>query len=184
MLTIRAFIFLMMITMSSSLLAQRTKEDDYASAPAKKEKAAKKPFKDRLRLGGNISGSLGTNTFVQLNPMLGVQTTDWWVNGIGFNFMFGKRGSYSTSSYGPSIWSRATIKQSFLLQTELELLTINQNGSDGYHVKKTLPIWFIGGGIQKNGFSVLVLFNVLPNPYSPYVNPVIRVGGMFNLFRR
>jgi hypothetical protein len=182
----KAFIVSIFMVVSSLLLAQRTNEDDYvfSSSSAKKEKAAKQPFRERLQLGGNVSGSLGTYTFLQLNPMLGVKTTSWWTNGVGFNFMFGKRANFSNSSYGPSIWSRATIKQTFLLQTQLEQLTINYRVNNQEALKTTLPIWFIGGGIQKNGFSVLVLFNVLPNPYSPYVNPVIRVGGMFNLFRQ
>ncbi len=182
----KALVFFLVVIVSSSLFAQKTKEDDYASSPSstKKEKAAKKPFKDRLRLGGNLSGSLGTYTFLQINPMLGVQTTDWWTNGVGFNFMFARGNNFSSSSYGPSIWSRASIKQIVLFQTELESLTINQKASDGNGFKRTLPIWFVGGGIQKNGFSVLVLFNVLPSPYFPYINPVIRVGGMFGLFGR
>lgn len=176
-LTISCFLFL------SAASAQKTTEEDYTSG-SEKIKTEKSPgsFRERLTFGGNLGGYFGQNTFVQINPMIGYKMNDWWVNGIGLNYMYFSQGPYNASIYGASIWSRAYIAQKFMIHTEFE----NLNMPRYINVKsdrENVPVWLIGAGIQTNGIGILVMFDAIGDPRSPYTSPIIRIGGMFGIGR-
>lgn len=173
----------LLLLLQGIVYCQKTSDDEYA--PSKLQvgkKEEKPPFKDRLTYGGNLGGYFGVNSFFQVNPMIGYKMNDWWVNGIGINYMYFSQGPYSASIYGASVWSRAYIAQQFLIHTEFENLNvpryINVDGG-----RENVPIWLVGAGIQTNGFGVMVLYDVIGDPRSPYSTPVFRIGGMFGIGR-
>jgi hypothetical protein len=163
--------------------AQQTSEDEYVSKDKKEdtEKKETKPFKDRLVFGGNLGGAFGTYSYFQVNPMVGYKLTDWWVSGIGFNYIYSGSRGYSQNIYGPSVWSRAYVFESIVLHTELEYLTMNFQSPRGDSYTNNAPVWLVGAGYQSTGqvrFGFLVLFDLLQDPRSPYSNPIFRVGGL------
>lgn len=168
---------------ATSVFSQRTAEDEYVESQKKSEtQNTKKPFKDRLVFGGNLGGSFGTYSYFQINPMVGYKVTDWWVNGIGFNYIYSGSRGYSQNTYGPSVWSRAYIYKSIMLHSEFEYLTMNFRNPYGEKFNGNAPVWLAGGGYQNTAggfrFGILVLFDLIQNYNSPYANPIIRVGGM------
>jgi len=174
---------LLLCSLSITALSQKTTEEEYVEAEKKKEVSKdKKPIKDRLVFGGNLGGSLGTFSYFQINPMVGYKTTERWVNGIGFNYIYSGSRGYTQNIYGPSIWSRAYVYQGVMLHTEFEYLTLNLRAPNGATFNANAPVWLVGGGYQTTGngvgFGILVLFDLLQDPNSPYINPIFRVGGM------
>jgi len=164
-------------------LSQKTTDEEYAP-PQKTEdkKKDKGEFKDRLTYGGNLGGYFGVNSFVQVNPMIGYKMNDWWVNGIGVNYMYFSQGPNNASIYGASVWSRAYIARQFFIHTELENLNLPRfNNFDSG--RENVPVWLIGAGIQSNGFGIMVLYDIIGDPRSPYSTPVFRIGGMFGIGR-
>jgi hypothetical protein len=165
---------------SQGLSAQKTQEEDYANGKTKKPKPTV-PFREKLVFGGNLGGYFGARSYVQLNPMVGYKTTDWWVNGVGFNYIYASNGSVRQNVYGPSIWTRAYIRHTFILHSELEYLKVNAKSPFGeFHAD--VPVWLVGAGIQTSGsgigISAMVLYDVIQDKNSPYSTPIIRIGGL------
>jgi hypothetical protein len=163
--------------------AQKTAEEDYASASSKKENVQPKtPFRDRLVFGGNFGGAFGTTTFFQVNPMIGYRTTDWWVNGIGLNYFYFSQGGIAQSNYGASLWSRAYIAKTFIAHTEFEMLRREAADSFGNSFSVNVPVWLVGAGYNSGGrfgLSAMIMYDLIQDPNSPYSNPIFRVGGLF-----
>ncbi len=184
--TMNVYRFLLLITIllcgANTAFAQRTEEDEYVESEKKEETQTKIPFKKRLVFGGNLGGSFGTYSYFQINPMVGYKTTDWWVNGIGVNYIYSGSRGYSQHVYGASVWSRAYIYKSIMLHTEYEYLTMNLRTPYGETFSANAPVWLVGGGYQNTaggiGFGVLILFDLIQHYNSPYANPIIRIGGM------
>jgi hypothetical protein len=168
----------------SNLFGQKTEEDDYASTDKKSatDKKIKTPFRERLVYGGNLGGYFGTVSFVQINPMVGYKTTDWWVNGIGLNYIYSAGGGVRQSVFGASVWSRAYIYQSFLLHTEFEQLRRTATDQFGGSYAANVPVWLVGAGYQERagglGLSFMVLYDLIQDPDSPYSSPIFRIGGI------
>jgi|GEM_PF-386201 hypothetical protein len=164
--------------------AQKT-EDDYATdkSNSTKQEKPKPPFRDRLVFGGNLGGYFGNQTFVQINPMVGYKTTDWWINGVGVNYMYVSSRNYSQSVYGASVWSRAYAFKSIFAQTEFEMLKLTARNPLNETFRANVPVWFVGGGYQSTGqgfgLSIMMLYDVIQDPNSPYNTPVFRIGGLF-----
>lgn len=165
-------------------LAQRTTEEEYVESEKKKDSSERKtPFKDRLVFGGNLGGSFGSVSYFQVNPMVGYKTTDWWVNGVGLNYIYAGSRGYTQNIYGASVWSRAYVLENVMLHTEYEYLTMNLRAPNGESYSANAPVWLVGAGYQSNGngfgLSFMLLYDLIQDPNSPYSNPIIRVGGMF-----
>ncbi|MBX7052894.1 MAG: hypothetical protein K1X54_12720 [Flavobacteriales bacterium] len=160
-------------------VCQKTTDEDYATSSGQNKPKQKEPFGQRIVYGGNIGGYLGTITFLQLNPMVGYRVTDWFVPGIGANYMYAKSQGISQSIYGASAWMRLYPFQNFFAHTEYEYLSLKASDSYGHSFRANVPVLLVGAGYQDNGLGLMVLFDLIGDPYSPYSTPVIRVGGLF-----
>lgn len=161
--------------------AQQSGDDDYVPTAKQAEPAKATSFKDRLVFGGNLGGAIGTYSYFQVNPMVGYKLTDWWVSGVGFNYIYSGSRGYSQHIYGPSVWSRAYMFENILVHTEFEYLTMNFQTPHGDGYTNNAPVWLVGAGYQNSGpvrFGILVLFDLIQDPRSPYSNPIFRVGGL------
>ncbi len=163
--------------------AQKTSEEDYASASTKKENTQPKtPFRNRLVFGGNLGGFIGNPTYLMANPMIGYRTTDWWVNGVGLNLTYISSNGYKETIYGGSVWSRAYILKTLIAHTEFELLRREAADQFGNTAAVNVPVWLVGAGYNSGGrigFSAMVMYDLIQDPNSPYSNPIFRIGGLF-----
>lgn len=155
--------------------------------------AAKGKFIDRLFTGGNLGLQFGTETIVDLSPIIGYKVTDKFVTGIGLKYQYYRykynkqTPAFETSTYGGSIFSRYYILDNIYIHAEYEVLnlaTIYMYPNTGY-VFEGDRIWIgsllAGAGYRqsiggRSSFNIMILYNFNETIYTPYTNPVIRVG--------
>lgn len=146
--------------------------------------APKPGFWDHIFTGGNFGLQFGTQTIVELAPQLGYKFTDNFAAGIGIKYLYYKINNsyynYSTNIYGGSVFARHIIFDELFVHAEVEML--NLEVPDLYRfVRRDVTSVFLGGGYRQmigenSSVNFLVLYNVNETLYSPYRNPIIRVG--------
>jgi hypothetical protein len=149
----------------------------------------KKTFRDRIYVGGGFGGQFGNQyTYIDVSPIVGYYITDRWSAGVGFTFQYfqSKLYDYSTSIYGPKAFTRydfLTISSLHLFaHAEFEYLFLKyREDLMSEPTQVTSPNLLLGGGASyslggKASAYAMILYNVLQNKYTPYSNPVIRVG--------
>lgn len=146
----------------------------------------------RLFFGGGIGGGYSTyNSYIQIAPVVGYRITpkvqigtnltylhQWFKNFAG--------NKYNSSIYGGSLFLRYIFWKFLYAQTEYEILSVPDYYSTDANARRTVNSLFAGlGFIQplsgRSFFTVSVLYNFLDDKYSPYENPLIRVGFGFGL---
>ena len=154
-----------------------------------KLKSDKIPFKDRIYFGGNLGLQFGTQTYIDISPLVGYKLTETVSAGVGITYIYYKYkdsyNTYSTSIYGSRVFGRYLFTNNLFAHAEVELLNMelyDVNINDYY--RKNIISPFVGGGyIQRfsnnAGLYLLLLFNLNDSAESPYTNPIIRIG--FNL---
>jgi hypothetical protein len=182
----RALLFIgLLILPAISLFAQDTIKHQ------RKEK--NHDFIDRIDFGGYFGMQFGTVTIIDVSPMASYRVTDKFHVGLGLTYMYYKdtyyTPDYSASSYGVNIFSRYFIWRDLFAHVEYAPLYVNyydyyDNGSGGYYrVKKAAWAhdFLVGGGYrqvigEKAYMSLMVLWNLNETYFSPYRNPIIRIG--------
>lgn len=146
----------------------------------------------RVFVGGNFGGGFSTyNSYIQITPVLGYELTSkiqigsrltyihqWYQDGYG--------NKYNSNIYGGSLFLRYFFWKSLYVQTEYEILSVPDHDTADTNATRTVKNMFAGlGFIQYIGASAFVtesvLYNFLDSQYSPYHNPLIRVGFGFYL---
>jgi hypothetical protein len=151
------------------------------SKKAKNEKEEEKgKFKDKLTFGGNIGAFFGTNTFINVNPLVGYKVTEKWVAGLGVNYIYYNNIGFQGSLLGKSIWSRYYLLENIFAHTEFEAIRYTQSSLAELN-KRNVNVALVGLGYQSNYFGISVMYDLIQDPYSPYSSPLIRVGGMFGI---
>ncbi len=191
-------VFVLSITLTSTF----AQDDDFHPPNYKKSKSLdkksskeKRPDKgnfswDRVFTGGNLGLNFGTETYVSVNPTIGYRLTDKFLVGTNLTYTYynDRFLNYQTSSYGAGLFSRYLIFESIFAHAEYEVLNFEPAfiSSNGLFIlpRRWVPSFFVGGGYrqrigERSSFNILLLFNVLDNQYSPYRNPVVRMG--FNI---
>ena len=146
-------------------------------------------FSDRLFFGGSFGLQFGSYTYVDVSPLAGYRITDRLSAGLGITYIYYKVKDavyniyYSTNVYGGSIFSRYLITNELFAHAELEMLSLEvydiYKGNIG---RQTVPSLLLGGGYRMpmgntSSISILVLMEVLEDPYTPYkTNPVVSIG--------
>lgn len=146
-------------------------------------------FSDRLFFGGNFGLQFGDYTYININPLAGYKITDKFSAGLSITYIYYKVNDdyygydYSTNVYGGSIFSRYLLFENLFAHAELEMLNMEVydyfNNPKG---RQTVPSLLLGAGYRmpmgmNSSFSIMALFEVLEDPYSPYqANPIIRIG--------
>jgi hypothetical protein len=161
-------------------------------------------FRQRLFFGGDLGLSFGTNTYINLAPVVGYRITNRLSAGLGPIYIFEKYKYYDiqTSSYGgKAIMSFAVIRNvsdylnigigDILLHAENEIINLQKMeyvATTGriYALDERLWIDNLLAGIGLNfpfndraGINIYALWDITRNEYSPYSNPVIRIGFYF-----
>jgi len=150
------------------------------------------PFKDRIFIGGNLGLQFGSATYIDISPLVGYKITEKLQAGIGVTYIYYKvkdtyyNYAYETSIYGGRLFSRYYFLDNVFGHGELEVLNmevpqdIAGTGNFDY-VRDNITSVMVGGGyaqpIGSNAALVLmVLWNLTEEQYSPYQNPIFRIG--------
>ena len=163
-----------------------------------------------LFTGGSVSFGLGFSSYNKsflagINPHFGYTFAKWIDAAFVINFQYySARGIYNdkyrSTTYGPGIFTRIYPVRFLFIQAQPEYNFIKQKyiPVSGTSLKDNLRVTslLLGAGYtssrsDKNSFTYLsILFDVLKNPYSPYVDgygriiPVIRAGINIGLNRK
>jgi len=162
------------------------------------------PVRQRLFFGGDLGLSFGTNTYIHLAPIVGYRITDRLSAGLGPIYIFEKSNyyDYQTSTYGgKALMSFAVIKNmdeymnigigQIMLHVENEFINMQKLdyvSSTGKVYARDERFWIdnllAGAGLNfpfgtNAGINIYVLWDITHNQYSPYTNPVIRLGFYF-----
>ncbi len=152
-------------------------------------KSSKKSKKqgNRFFFGGGIGGGYSTySSYIQITPIIGYRVTQKIQVGTRLTYMhqwfqdgFGKK--YNSNIYGGSLFVRYVFWKLLYVQTEYEMLNVPDYYAADANATRAVNSLFAGlGFMQSMGGSafltVSVMYNFLDDRYSPYSNPVIRIG--------
>jgi hypothetical protein len=179
-------IFSLVIFSSLTLHAQ-----DTIKSPPKLKKH--RDILSRMDFGGYLGAQFGSVTIIEVSPQASYRVTESFHAGLGFTYNYYKdtyyTPDYSASSYGCNIFGRYFIWQDLFAHVEYAPLYVNyyeyyDNGSGGYYRVKGAS-WahdfLIGGGYRqmigdRASMNLMLLWNVNESYFSPYRNPIIRIG--------
>lgn len=159
-------------------------------------------FSDRIFFGGNFGLQFGEITLIDVSPMVGYRITDKVATGISLSYKYyqNKKFFYNPYSnsfmemtsniYGASIFGRYYFVENLFAHAEYEYLIYSYdnyrpNSIGASYSKSTetvnVPGLFLGGGYRqpiggRTYFTITILYNIMESQYSPYSNPIIRVG--------
>jgi len=190
--TARLFLLLFLLALVTSIQAQyqNTSGQKREGEVQKKELKKKKRQKDYYPwlLGGMLGAGFSSySSYVQISPIIGYRITPAFHVGTRLTYIFNsyevspsRRESYH--DYGASIFTRYIFFKGLFAQVEYEALSYEYYDQN---INNKNRMWinslFIGAGYFMNmggrGFaSFAILFNVLEDKYTPYTNPIIRIG--------
>jgi hypothetical protein len=164
----------------------------------------KKSFGERLVFGGGLGAYFGSTTQVNIQPIIGYRITDKLTSGIGINYSFYKtlflvdtntilnhapsyaELAFKDNQWGGSLWSEYRIIPQAFLHAEYGFLNLsypqynyNERSIDG--IKHTATSFLVGGGYYQAvgnnaGMQISLLWDLVGDKYSPYQNPILRIG--------
>ncbi len=155
------------------------------------EQPKEKPsFKDKIFFGGGLGLQFGDITAIEVAPIIGYRITERFHAGIGLSYSYYKDKRYAIdldySTYSGSVFTRFFITESLFAQAEVEALNrevfTSLNPIESY--RKWIDSYLIGGGYfqqigQRSGAYLLILWNLNETEFTPYTNPVVRIGFSF-----
>jgi hypothetical protein len=173
--------------------------------PRQGEPKEKVRFSDRMVFGGDIGLSFGSITYIKLAPIVGYRLTERFTAGLGPIYIYERYKDYNleSSTYGGKVVASFTVFKgkenegplgigNILLHAENEALNIEpsygvNNGSWIYYYfgdRVWIDNLLLGGGILQTisgnfCISILILWDVTRNKYSPYSNPILKFGFYF-----
>jgi len=124
-------------------------------------------------LGGSFSNSGGS---FEISPLVGYKVTENFHVGSRLTYIYSKYYGKSYNDFGGSLFARQRFLNFLFAHVEYEILSV-----DGNDERHTINSLFVGGGLFQSmggrGFATIaMLYNVIDSPYSPYSNPIIRIG--------
>ena len=146
--------------------------------PTAKETTAaksKKNIKNNLFYGGYINLSFGSYTVIGIEPMIGYKLTPKFSAGVKLRYDYIQDDryakSYTTSTYGGSIFGRYLVTPKFYAQAEAASYNYELFPFDGD--REWVPFLFAGGGFiqplgERSWLNVQILFDVMQDEKSPY----------------
>ncbi len=148
-------------------------------------------FKERVYVGGSVSGWFGSTTYINLSPIVGIKINKKFSAGVGgtYNYFSQTYGvqKYTSTVYGSSVFGRYMITDNFFGQVEWDRLSVPDFTSPILHDRAWVQNLLIGGGYkqlftQRAGFVAMIFYNANQTPLSPYTNPIIQIGFNVSLY--
>jgi hypothetical protein len=153
----------------------------------------KRPFKDKLAYGGELSMFFGTTSYINISPFIGYRLNPDITMGIGPSYQYwsqrfaaGPNGVYRTNIYGGRAFIRHELGPKFFMHAEYEILNLQD-----YIVGRGLGrvnVEMAGAGVGYKSaiddfsyYYVMALFDFIQDPRSIYpLSPIVfKVGFMF-----
>ncbi|MEE9368699.1 MAG: hypothetical protein V3V05_07515 [Pontiella sp.] len=145
----------------------------------KKQPAAKpqSSIKNNIFYGGYINLSFGSYKVIGIEPMIGYTLTPKLSTGVKvkYNYIQDDRyaRSYTTSTYGGSIFARYRVTPKFYAQLEPATYSYESFHLNGTSERDWVPFFLMGGGFtqplgERSWLFIEVLFDVLQDNKSPY----------------
>ncbi len=142
-------------------------------------------FLDKVFVGGNVGFQFGTVTFAEVSPLIGYRITDKISAGIGVTYQYYryKDPNYQleTNVYGGRIFGRYFFTDYLFAHAEYEYL--NLEAYDFYPPRRVdVESVLVGGGYfqhingSNSGIFIMLLYNLTESLYTPYNNPIVRIG--------
>lgn len=140
-------------------------------------------FWDKFFIGGNMGLQFGTVTFADISPLVGYKFTEEISAGIGATYQYyhykDRYYDLETNVYGGRVFGRYNFTEYLFGHVEYEYL--NLEAFDFNRRRVDVGSLMAGGGylqrISDNaGIVAMVLFNFTESAYTPYSNPIFRVG--------
>ncbi len=149
-----------------------------------------RPWSERFFFGGNLGLQFGNLTYVDISPLVGYKITEKVHTGIGVTYIYYRYkdvfGQFETSIYGGRVFGRYYPLENLFAHAEYEALNLEVPSSPsggGYSdlVRTYINSVLVGGGYaqpigQNAAITLMVLFNLTEEQYSPYQNPILRLG--------
>jgi hypothetical protein len=142
-------------------------------------------FGDRLFFGGGFGLQFGTQTYIEVAPLVGYKLTDRLSTGISLKYIYYKFKDdiydYSTHIYGGGPFTRFFIIPEAFLHAEFEILNLEvPDPLSNRYFRENITSVFLGGGYRQmigdhSSLDLLLLYNINESRNSPYVNPVFRI---------
>ncbi len=137
--------------------------------------------------GGGLGGGYSTySSYIQVTPIIGYRITPRVQVGTRLTYMHQwykdyNNVKYNYDIYGGSLFFRYVFWKMLYAQTEYEILSVPDYSSPDARANRSVSSLFAGLGFMqpvggKAFFTVSVLYNFLEDQYSPYGNPLVRVG--------
>ncbi len=151
----------------------------------KVKKEDKIPFTERLTYGGNFGLQFGDWTLINISPMVGYKFSERFIAGPGVIYQYQSfKGLGSYNMYGGKVFGRAVLFDNVFAHTEYELLNtpkFNYSSGEIENGRLNISSLFVGGGYRfmigdYSSLDAMLLFNLNESIYSPYANPIIRIG--------
>lgn len=151
------------------------------------ENEEEEKLENRFIIGGDFGMQFGTITLINVSPMFGYRITKNFTAGLGFMYQYYRYkdhpyynydDDYKTNIYGGSIFARYYVWNDLFAHLEYQLLNYEPLAEDK---PVNVNSYLIGAGYRQwisNNFAavIMVLFNLNETMYSPYSNPIIRIG--------
>lgn len=183
-------LFLIIIVLTTILLFPQLLSAQYENTSGQEGSVQKhkttgyKP--SRWFTGGMLGAGFSSySSYVQVAPIIGYKVTPAFHVGSRITYIYegfkdnytGRK--YNLHNYGASLFTRYALFKFLFLQAEYEVLSVPVFPYEGE--RRAVNSFFVGGGIMQNfggsGFATIsILYNVLDDQYSPYSNPLIRIG--------
>jgi hypothetical protein len=154
-----------------------------AVAQEKQNQRARSDFIDRLRFGGYLGAQFGTFTFIEVSPTVTYVAKQWLYPGVGFTYLYFRDSrpsrDYQSSYYGPRFFVSVFLWRDLYAHAEYEALNVEYN--DRLGERGFIHNIMLGGGyrqwIGNRAFvNISILYNFNESIYSPYRNPIFRIG--------
>ena len=157
----------------------------------RQENAPTEKFSDRLYFGGSFGLQFGTQTFVEIAPIVGYRLTNRLYGGLGLKYQYYKYNdnyyTYSSNVYGGGPFAQFIVYEGLFLHAEYEILNLEVPDLYYQHyTRQNIESIFLGGGYRqmignRSSMDILLLYNINDNAYSPYSNPILRIGFGFGI---
>lgn len=148
----------------------------------------KKNFWDKTFIGGNLGLQFGTVTFADVSPLVGYKFNEKISAGIGVTYQYyhykDRYYDFETNVYGGRVFGRYNFTDYLFGHLEYEYL--NLEAFDFYRRRVDVGSLMAGAGYvqhisNNSGIVAMVLYNFTESVYTPYQNPIIRIGFVIGL---
>jgi hypothetical protein len=148
----------------------------------------KESFLDRSFVGGNVGFQFGTITFVEVSPLYGYRFTDKISAGIGATYQYYRYQDqfydFRTDVYGGRVFGRYFFTDYLFGHAEFEYLNLE---AFDFRRRRVDVNSVLGGAgyfqrfAPNSGISAMLLYNFTESVYTPYTNPIFRIGVIIGL---